>query len=244
MTEKSVTLDELERILTKQFEQQTEMLKKEISRLSDELKQTSQLAEKNQQEIDRLTSENLALKEEVKSIRKNDIQELEERIENRTNRMLRKTLVFKNIPETANESWAETEKILAKTIHEIAEVPEAEAARYIERAHRGATVEKREGPRPIFCAFYAWKDSELVKERFKMDNIQNRGKVYAEQKYGPMTTKRRNEALKARKVLKSENKIISGYVAHPAKLMVRTEAGARYHLHNDFSTMKVVFKKQ
>ena len=68
--------------------------------------------------------------------------------------------------------------------------------------------------------------------------------MYAEQMYGTMTPKCRNEALKARKELRNQKKIISGYVSHPAKLMVKTEDGAKYHLHKDFSTMKVVFKKQ
>ena len=237
-----VTQQQLEIILAKHFEQQTLELKEEIGRLSLELTQTRELAEQNQRDVERLTSENIALKDQLQAVRVNNIRPIEELIEARTNRMLRKTLVFKNIPETANESWNETESALAQAIHEVSEVPLEEAASFIERAHRAAPVEQIEGPRPIFCAFYDWKKSELVKETFKRDNIDNRGKLYAEQKFGPLTSKRRNEALKVRKELKASNRIISGYLAYPAKLMVRTEAGAKYHVYKDFSQMHVTFK--
>ena len=125
-----------------------------------------------------MTSENIALKDQLTSIKSKDlktiesdhsknIQSIEEVIEARTNRMMRKTLVFKNIPESANENWAETEKQLATAIHDIADIPLKEAASYLERAHRAAPIEGMDGPRPIFCAFYDWKMSEMVKERLK-----------------------------------------------------------------------------
>ena len=41
---------------------------------------------------------------------------LENRIEERTNRQLRKTLIIKGIPEKNNESWKDTTNLLAKTI--------------------------------------------------------------------------------------------------------------------------------
>lgn len=69
-------------------------------------------------------------------------------------------------------------------------------------------------------------------------------KLYCNQKYGPLTTARRNMALQLRKQLKSDNKIVSAFVKFPAQLMVKTEQGRdiKYHMHTDFSKEKVTFK--
>ena len=95
----------------------------------------------------------------------------------------------------------------------------------------------------LFIHSFIHSFSELVKDAFRSYNIKNGGTIIAEQKYAPLTTRRRNEALKARKVLKANNQIINGYVALPAKLMVRSEQGAKYHMHKDFSDIDVIFKK-
>ena len=114
-----------------------------------------------------------------------------------------------------------------EAIHAIAKGPISEAQCFVERAHRAAPSADRVGPRLIFAAFYNWKNSEFVKEAFRKDNIAHGSKIMAEQKFGPLTSNRRNEALRVRRELKSDGKILNGYVAFPAKLMVRTEAGAK-----------------
>ena len=68
-------------------------------------------------------------------------------------------------------------------------------------------------------------------------------RIYAEQKFGPKTTLRRNMALVMRKQLKNDNGILNGYVAYPARLMVKTSAikGAKYVCKQDFSKEEVAF---
>ena len=246
----AITVADLEEILSKHFEKQKEEFKVEIDRLKSDIVKTNDIAEaaldlarKNQDKIDLLESENNALRNKLNTIGDKQLNSIEERIEDRTNRQMRKSVIFKNIPESKAETWEETESVLAAHIQKIAGVPLETAAGYLERAHRGAPSKDQTGPRHIFAAFYDWKCSESVKEAFRNENINNNGKLYAEQKYGPMTTKRRNAAMVLRKDLKAQKKIISGYVAFPAKLMVRTEQGSKYKVFKDFSAMKVSFGK-
>ena len=63
--------------------------------------------------------------------------------------------------------------------------------------------------------------------------------MYCEYKFGPLTTRRRSMALQERKGLKAEGKITSGYIAYPAKLMVKLRGEDQYKLHKDFSKAKV-----
>ena len=80
---------------------------------------------------------------------------------------------------------------------------------------------------------------------FRLNNVKNGAGVSAEQKYGPMTTRRRNDALLKRRNLIRSNEITSGYVAFPAKLMVKIKPSDKgYKLHTDFSNTEVIFKKR
>ena len=201
--------------------------------------------------IQQLRDENNALKNQLAN-NKTNITILEEQIESRTNRQLRKTLVFKGIPETpkeatgskkrTGESWAETEEIVRKKMAEICNISEEASYRYIERCHRANNSKnyKGSGPRPIFAAFYDWKDSEFVINEFRKNNINDPTcRISAEQKFGPMTTMRRNQALVLRKKLKEEGTIVSGYVAFPARLMVKKPGGDNYYEEKDFSKVPV-----
>ena len=49
-------------------------------------------------------------------------------------------------------------------------------------------------------------------------------------------------ALKKRSELKRDGKIVSGYVAYPARLMVKADSTSGYELVKDFSKEKVEFK--
>ena len=116
----------------------------------------------------------------------------------------------------------------------------------LERVHRAAPNPHYKGtaPRPIFTAIYYWPDAEQLVEAFRKANINQTTTTYScDFKYGPLTSKRRSLAFKERKKLKNEGTIISGYVAFPARLMVKTSnrEGAKYHCHKDFSKEKVVF---
>ena len=77
-----------------------------------------------------------------------------------------------------------------------------------------------------------FKKLELVKELLKRDNIDNHNQFYTEHKFGLITTKCIKKALKTtRKELKTNYKITSGHLAYSVKLMVKMEAGAKYHIY-------------
>ena len=174
---------------------------------------------------------------------------LREELENRTNRQLRRTLIFKNIPETKDdESYAEVKALLAKIISTHTEITNAEALAGIERAHRESKKRDgvREGRRKIFVAFLNWELPQLILNEFRKKRINDPTfDIYAEQMYGPMTSQRRNLAFQARKKLKEEGSIVSGYVAFPARLMVNLPGevdrmGKKYYkLHENFSDHEV-----
>ena len=185
------------------------------------------------------------------------IQELEELVEERTNRSLRQTLVFKGIPENKTdngndrktkkikpESWAETTDTLAGVIADICDTNFASAKEMINRAHRSAPKEG-DGPRDIFANLYCWSDCENITKSFRFYNMENPGyKIYANYKYGRLTTMRRNEALKLRKELKASNEITQGYIQYPARLMVKHGGEETFRCHRDFSKEKVIFKRK
>ena len=178
--------------------------------------------------------------------------------EERTNRQLRKTLVFKNIPEKAvtsesgrsqEESWDDTAVILAKTIADICgEGTTVEQAKnMVERCHRSRPSRNYQGtgPKPIVAAFLDWRDSEWIKEKFRDNNMHTDSIISCDQKYGPLTTVRRNMALKERKRLKANNQIMNGYVKFPAVLMVKDNntPGSKYKQLKDFSKEPVHFNR-
>ena len=235
-----------------------EKLEKELSRCQSSIKE--------------LAKENSELKKQLNTNTKN-IKQIEERIEERTNRQLRKTLVFKGIEEklpeppeptdaldpsadttnrsanstSAKETWAETEEILAQHIADICEIEVEEATKMIDRCHLSAPNPNYKGknPRPIFAAFYCWKESQYVLDEFRKNNIANKdSKVSCENKYGPLTTRRRNLALAERKSLKDKGEIMNGYIAFPAKLMVRTTPRSKYFMIKDFTTTQIEFGKR
>lgn len=164
--------------------------------------------------------------------------------EDRVNRQLRKTLIFKGIPEKENESWDDTDELLAQKIADVCDGTSLEQAREMfERSHRGRVSRRYEGngPRPIYAAFLSWRDSEFVKEEFRKHNIHHGNGVSCDQKFGPRTTARRNMALKERKRLKDTGQICSGYIKFPAILMVKDSQGAKYKPHKDYSKEPVHF---
>ena len=116
-----------------------------------------------------------------------------------------------------------------------------EAYDMIERCHRSAPNKRKKGKRDIYVSFLDWNDSEYVKESYRMAAMKGKHNgVFVDQKYGTDTTWRRNQALLARKELMKEKTITSGYVAYPAKLLVKkSKKDKKYSLHKDFSDMIV-----
>ena len=174
---------------------------------------------------------------------------LKEALESRTNRQLRRTLIFKNVPERKDdESYAEVKTLLAEIISTNTDITNEEALAGIERAHREAKRDgsSREGKRKIYVAFLNWELPQQILDEFRKKNIADRSfKIYVDQMYGPMTTQRRNMAFEMRKSLKEAGSIVSGFVNFPAKLMVNfpgdVDRNGRkiYREHKNFSDEKV-----
>ena len=163
-------------------------------------------------------------------------EKVEENIEEMTNRQLRKTLVFYGVPETNEEKdWKATDSLLSKKLSDVLEVDISTAENMIDRCHRGG--KKVQGkPRRIFAAMKNWKDCETIIKSFR----QKRAGI-VDHKFGPLTTRRRQLALKKRYELKNSGQSVSGFLAYPARLMGRKDANSGYELIEDFSKTRIVF---
>ena len=165
--------------------------------------------------------------------------EVEEQIEDRTNRQLRKTLVFKGIPESDDEkSWQETKSLLSEKIGMSLRITKEKAASMIDRCHRGGDKkfyrEKRKC-RPIYAAMHNWDDCEKICQAARSMN-----QYSADYKYGPKTTKRRNLALQKRKELKENGSLQKAFLKFPACLMGKRLAMTNIELSRIF--LKQMFR--
>ena len=169
------------------------------------------------------------------------VRAVEELIEERTNRQLRKTLVIKGIPESDDErSWHDTETKLAKIFAETLDVSADQAKTLIDRCHRGGNPQyykKNSKHRPIFAAMHSWKVCEDL-----LWNARKRKNVIIDYKFGPITTRRRNLALKKRRELLNSGSLAQAHVAYPARLMGKTKTDKKYRLIEDFSKVDVSLK--
>ena len=174
----------------------------------------------------------------------------EEKLEEQINRSSRKSLVFRGIPESGRESWADTKNILSDMISAHSDVSPKEAFEMVERCHRSSfttrTKKGTKGCRVIYALFRDWEDSQYVLGKFRSASIRGESNgVSASQKYGIITTARRNNALLVRKQLKKDGVIAQGYVEYPAKLLVKYRStDAKFVLHDDFSDMEVTPRQQ
>ena len=184
-----------------------------------------------------------------------EIDAIKEEAEDRTNRQLRKTLIFRNVTEcNDNESYEDTKEVLARLIVENCEdVSYNYVYDNIDRAHRESKrrprndeTPSRQGKRLIFAVFHSWDLCQSILDDFRRMAIRNATfSIHVDQMYGPLTSKRRKLAFAKRKELKENGTITSGYVDFPARLMVNTgetnELGKKvYKLHSNFSKHKVV----
>ena len=170
---------------------------------------------------------------------------VEERLEERTNRSLRQTLVFKGIREKNNETWEDTQNIVAQQISKNLGVSSQVADDMLNRVHRGRPSENpqdKNKPRPIYANMYKWQDCEEIIDVFRSLNIKGKSSVRAGYLYGPRTTIRRNLALMERKKLREAGTIISGYISYPARLMGKIPGRENYILIKDFSTEEVTLR--
>ena len=146
------------------------------------------------------------------------------------------------------ETWEQCKTKVATSIENLLNTSNADAYEMLERVHRSAPNPNYKGsaPRPIFAALYCWPDAERLVEESRKSNISGESTTSFDYKYGPLTTKRRQLAFKERKLLKDNGTIVSGYIAYPARLFVKTSKrqGSKYTLLKDFSHEKVTFGKR
>ena len=150
-------------------------------------------------------------------------------------RSMRSTLIFKGIPENAEEkTWDDSSTVLAGHLHMLTpEISVDEYTNQLDRAHRGKSTTN--GARPIIAKFHKWKDSEAVKRNAIMNNKDiTKTKVQVAQKYSQNTTERINEALKYRKDLLKTEHGMKLYVSYPAKLMGKRKNDTRYKIIEEF----------
>ena len=230
------------------FAKELKGVKDELKTLTDKVNTIQKTADdalekanKNEAVIETLSAALSANAETIKS--------LESKLEDNVNRQCRKTLIIKGIKEKPNETWDTTEQLVAKKISQATngDTSEDRALRMIERAHRSRPNKFKKGCRDIYAALYDWKDAEFVLKSFTAKNISDKSfNVFCEQKYGPLTTARRNQALIARKSLKANGEIISGYISYPAKLMVKypgQKKDDKFTMHEDFSNIDISREK-
>ena len=79
---------------------------------------------------------------------------------------MRKTLVFKGLPEDNEDSWNKTEITLAKNIAYVCQIDKDEAMELFERVHRGRPSKHTKRIRVIHARFKFWKDKEWVLTRY------------------------------------------------------------------------------
>lgn len=196
---------------------------------------------KQSDDIESLKSDCSSLKEMVTKCNQLLIEQ-DEQIEDLRNRSMRSTLIFKGVAVGKNEkTWSDTECELLKTIKK---ADKQIGDDIIERCHRGP-VRKEQDPE-IVCKFYSWKDAERVKQSFIEKNIKDKKfNVFCKQKYGPLTTARRNMAMLERKRLMNEGIAAKAYVAYPAKLMIaQSKRDKKYTMHTNFSDSNVPPRKK
>ena len=211
----------------------------DLKRANDEL--SSKIEDLNQK-LEALVSANINF--DTSNIAK-QVHEIEERLEDRTNRQLRQTLIFRGVKEQQDEDWDDTKEIVAELISNNTKMSFNTAEKMINRVHRGRRNQNRNQPRPIYMALHKWQDCENIVEVFRNLNIKKRSSIQVSYMYGPKTSIRRNAALLKRKQLKEEGVIASGYIQFPAKLMIKRVGASRdepYELIEDFSNLKVELK--
>ena len=147
-------------------------------------------------------------------------------LEDLRNRIMRSTLIFKNIPGIRNESWEDTSQLLADfiTCEQDLTYSFEEIDFQISRAHRSTEQDKDHSnknhrvPKPIFAQFVNWRIAEEIRNRIIELNSKRRTNVFVSQMYSKELTLRRNEALKYRRDYLNENSDVQVKLEFPAIL--------------------------
>ena len=234
--------------IVNKFDEQTKSLQSSLQLAIDEGSEAEKMTAVSLEKVERLES-TVGVLVETNKLQASQIHKLTNQLEERTNRQLRSTLVFKGIPEPPHEKfWEDTKTVLTEAVvNTVPNLNVQRARELFERVHRSGYTGKdgcKKGRRDIFVKMYDWNHGEQLNEDFRAARLSDREmKFSCEQKYGPLTTAKRNFALSERFKLKRDGVIVAGYVAYPAKLLVkkthlRTET---YSVYRDFSKFNVHF---
>ena len=155
------------------------------------------------------------------------MESIEEKLEERINRQLRKTLVFCGVKmNTSERSWKDCEEVLAKEIAFTLNIDTKDAINMIDRCHRGGNPEyfkKENKATTIYASMHEWNVCEDIIFQARCKRT-----IFVDYKYGPLTTKRRNLALKSRRELINSRAITQGHIAYPARLMGKEKDDLKY----------------
>ena len=181
------------------------------------------------------------LREELES-RDKKIDMLEREIDDLRNQSMRKTLVFRGLPEKAEgaDTWENVRKFLLKFLA----LYDPEFARLsIDRAHHSARkIDPRKSksprPRPVFAEFVSWQDASRVltmaakigKTPYEFEGHEY--KISVEQMVSKSVMEKRQTALKVRKYLMNENPNWLASLRFPAILMVKESKETQYRKYN------------
>lgn len=256
LTQQQELFRNMEQTLMKSFDEKFASLLSTIEKTQTTASSALQRADDNDKRISELEKNNALLKTDVENltrqvgellkvidVRAVQVSTLTTRLEHQTNRNSRSSVTIRGIEEVegGEKTWEETRKVVCNKIASITKCDPQKLSGAIERIHRGK-ASKRGGPRVVHALFSNWNDSELLK-----NDMWKRGRnsgVFVEQRYGPDTTWRRNQGLTMRRELKQQGTITSGFLAYPAKLMVKYQRTEKnYTLHKDFSNEPIILTR-
>ena len=191
---------------------------------------------------------NERLKNEIKELRDTvNVQSVrnkvtEHRLADVTDRSTRKTIVIRGVPEKDGyeKDWDVTRDIVADAVAKVTQLQKETIFKGMERVHRSGNPAnpKKKGKRDVYACFYDWNIVQKILKSFRQNG--QRSGVYIDQLYGPNTMYRRNLALQHRKTMVDNNEIAQGFVAYPAKLMVKYDKrDTKYTFVKDFSNVDI-----
>ena len=212
-----------------------------------------EIAKENETRINEYEKNHELLDVKVDAIEKDTksrIEALQEEIDELRNRGMRKTLIFRNIPEEGVESWTQTKLVLAREIIKTYK-PDSinndalikEVVANIDRAHRISGQPQAQDKinktyyRPIVAEFCTWTYSEKIKDLFikaKSEEDKTR-RVFVSQLVTTSIAKRQKQALIKRAEVLKENKNLLMFVKYPAVLMSKTKGtNEKYKPYEEF----------
>ena len=156
-------------------------------------------------------------------------EQLEELVDDQVNRNARSTLIIRGVNfNLHNEnSWNDTENILATTLCIQFGWNKNQFAHDIERAHRGNYKNPNS---PIYAKFLSWKVGQDVLESTIKGNRESKITIFASQKHSKKVQDRMNSLLLKRKEFKEDEvrKTWKSYVKFPRVLMVKKPTDKKY----------------